>query len=70
MEQCIFYQISCNVLFKWFKINLGPTLANKIKHQNKINNEVNGNLQEVDGNNTNELKTYLNKNLNLQTNEA
>ena len=57
VEERISYESSCtSVVSKWFRIKLGLMLASRMKHQHKIKNEWNGNLQKVDGNKTNELK--------------
>ena len=56
VEEYISYERSCSVVSKWLRVKLGLTSSTIIKHQHKINNEWNGDLQKVDGNKTNELK--------------
>jgi hypothetical protein len=65
VEECIFYERACSVVSKWFRIKLGLTSSSGIKHQHKMENELNGNLQKVDGNKTNKLKNS-NKNIGYE----
>ena len=42
VEECICYQRSDGLGFKWFHIKLGLTSAIEIKHQHMIKKELNG----------------------------
>jgi hypothetical protein len=58
MEECICYQRSYSLGLKWFHIKLGLTSSIEIKHQQNIWKELNGDLQNAQGNTTNEIRKY------------